>query len=403
MTELQQLYDLRYALMECENLKKARANFDQDVERRLKQTQEAKEYSNAYNKLGNVIVVNYKQKKKIFNIAAIIAGIIAIGVLIVLTLIQWKQNATVKYPDWTDYWTEMDSYGYLFTGAIYGALLLSLTVFIVEAFSEYDELDLIGKVWLVTAGVLWISLFICSLVVAEGWDKIMGLFYPIFILLMTPIQLLQCLFGWEWGPLTSGVSFACAFNLLWKGILVSALLFGILKLIEHQIKRMKAKNKWEIEYAETVWSKACDAYENKKAEIENLLNKELDAQEAKLNAPRAAKDIIQQSKVVPDEDKVIVKVNRIIWCFEQKYAKSVIEAKQWLARMEHDQEVQRRLNKIDIGVKEAKEKAQEAVKQAQVAAGYAQIAAAAAQAAYASAKEANDKIDAGFEVEIKTK
>lgn len=125
---------------------------------------------------------------------------------------------------------------------------------------------------------------------------------------------------------------------------------AVLTLIVHLIakaivKKSRAKNESEILACEAELALATEAFEAAKIRIEEELQKEIAHYEdllSKLNT------MIRKNTVVHDSDKNYNTVCQIIWCFERKYARSVTEAKQWIARSKHSKYVRARLDEITL-------------------------------------------------------
>ena len=126
----------------------------------------------------------------------------------------------------------------------------------------------------------------------------------------------------------------------------------VLTLIVHLIaraiiKKSRAKNHNEILACEEALACATEAFELAKARIEEELNKQIAFYENLLNNPQTGINAkIKQFTVVHDDDKDFNTVCQIIWCFEHKYATSVKDAKQWIARSKHSQYVRFRLEQL---------------------------------------------------------
>lgn len=124
----------------------------------------------------------------------------------------------------------------------------------------------------------------------------------------------------------------------------------VLTLIIHLIaksvvKNGRAKNEKDILACEEELTFATAAFEAAKAIIEQELQDEIAYYESILKDINTA---IQKNTVVHDSDKDYNTVCQIIWCFEHKYALSVKEAKQWIARANHSKYVRARLDQINL-------------------------------------------------------
>ena len=119
------------------------------------------------------------------------------------------------------------------------------------------------------------------------------------------------------------------------------------------IKKSRAKNYDALLAAEEELKYGQADYEVAKNEIEEKLQRVLAFYENRLNNPcDGLNAIIQRATIVHDEDKDYNTVCQLIWCFEHKYAGSVKEAKQWIARANHSKYVRGRLNELKFGAKD---------------------------------------------------
>ena len=151
---------------------------------------------------------------------------------------------------------------------------------------------------------------------------------------------------------TAAVSFVLALQLLPAIVVVlggTALVTLLVHLIaKAKIKKKPAKNQLEIDTCEQALAQAKADYEVAKA----LLTAEYQARvafyENLLNNPSTGINaVIKRNPVVHDDDKNYNTVSQIIWCFEHKYARSVKEAKKWIATSKHDRYVRERLVEIN--------------------------------------------------------
>ena len=125
---------------------------------------------------------------------------------------------------------------------------------------------------------------------------------------------------------------------------------AVLTLIVHLIaksviKKSRAKNADAILACEEELALATEAFEAAKIRIEEELQAEIAHYEdllGKLNT------MIKKNTVVHDSDKNYNTVCQIIWCFEHKYAYSVKDAKQWIARANHSKYVRARLDELNL-------------------------------------------------------
>ncbi len=125
---------------------------------------------------------------------------------------------------------------------------------------------------------------------------------------------------------------------------------AVLTLIVHLIakaiiKKSRAKNADEILACEEELALATEAFEAAKIRIEEELQNEIAHYEdllSKLNT------MIKKNTVVHNSDKNYNTVCQIIWCFEHKYAYSVKDAKQWIARANHSKYVRARLDQLSL-------------------------------------------------------
>lgn len=122
----------------------------------------------------------------------------------------------------------------------------------------------------------------------------------------------------------------------------------ILTLIVHLIaksiiRKSRAKNADEILACEEALVLATEEFETAKIMIEAQLQEEIAHYE---NILRILNAMIKKNTVVHDADKNYNTVCQIIWCFEHKYARSVIAAKQWIARANHSKYVRARLDEV---------------------------------------------------------
>ena len=152
---------------------------------------------------------------------------------------------------------------------------------------------------------------------------------------------------------TAAVSFLVLALQLLPAIVVvlggTALVTLLVHLIaKAKIKKRPAKNQLEIDTCEQALAQAKADYEVAKA----LLTAEYQARvafyENLLNNPSTGIiAAIKRNPVVHDDDKNYNTVSQIIWCFEHKYARSVKEAKKWIATSKHDRYVRERLVEIN--------------------------------------------------------
>ena len=124
----------------------------------------------------------------------------------------------------------------------------------------------------------------------------------------------------------------------------------ILTLIVHLIaksviRKSRAKNADEILACEEALVLATEAFESAKIMIEAQLQEEIAHYE---NVLKILNVMIKENNVVQDSDKNYNTVCQIIWCFEHKYAYSVVGAKQWIARANHSKYVRARLDEINL-------------------------------------------------------
>ena len=127
------------------------------------------------------------------------------------------------------------------------------------------------------------------------------------------------------------------------GTVVLALIIRVIS--KAVIKKSRAKNADEILVCEEELLLATEAFENAKIRIEAELQEEIEGYE---NLLKQIDEIIKKNTVVHDADKNYNTVCQIIWCFEHKYARSVIAAKQWIARANHSKYVRSRLDEIKL-------------------------------------------------------
>ena len=123
-----------------------------------------------------------------------------------------------------------------------------------------------------------------------------------------------------------------------------------LTLIVHLIaksvlKNGRARNEADILACEEELASATAAFEAAKAAIEQEIQDEIAFYESLLKDINTA---IQKNTVVHDADKNYNTVCQIIWCFEHKYARSVKDAKQWIARANHSKYVRARLDELQF-------------------------------------------------------
>ena len=124
----------------------------------------------------------------------------------------------------------------------------------------------------------------------------------------------------------------------------------ILTLIIHliaksSIKKSRPKNADEIAACEEELAFATEAFELAKILIEAELQEEIERYE---NLLKKINKLIANNTVVHDCDKDYNTVCQIIWCFEHKYARSVKDAKQWIARANHSKYVRERLDQLTL-------------------------------------------------------
>ena len=124
----------------------------------------------------------------------------------------------------------------------------------------------------------------------------------------------------------------------------------VLTLIVHliaksAIKKSRAKNESDILECEEALALATEAFEAAKIRIEEELQNQIAHYENLLNPLNT---MIQKNNVVHDVDKNYNTVCQIIWCFEHKYACSVIGAKKWIARANHSKYVRSRLDQLTL-------------------------------------------------------
>ena len=115
------------------------------------------------------------------------------------------------------------------------------------------------------------------------------------------------------------------------------------------LKIGRAKSRAEIAACEDALALALADYEVAKAAIEAEYQARIAFYENLLNNPvTGINAAIKNFTVVHDDDKNYNTVCQIIWCFEHKYAYSVKEAKQWIARSKHSKYVRQRLNGMSV-------------------------------------------------------
>lgn len=125
-------------------------------------------------------------------------------------------------------------------------------------------------------------------------------------------------------------------------VLLTLIIHLIAKAI---IKKSRAKNADEILACEAELALATEAFETAKIRIEEELQAEIAHYQDLLNKLNA---MIKKNTVVHDSDKNYNTVCQIIWCFEHKYAYSVKDAKQWIARANHSKYVRARLDELTL-------------------------------------------------------
>ena len=136
---------------------------------------------------------------------------------------------------------------------------------------------------------------------------------------------------------------------------------AVLTLVVHLIakaiiKKSRAKNYLEIAACEDALALALADYEVAKAAIEAEYQARIAFYENLLNNPvTGINAAIKNFTVVHDDDKNYNTVCQIIWCFEHKYAYSVKEAKQWIARSKHSKYVRQRLNEMSVAPQDEKD------------------------------------------------
>ena len=111
------------------------------------------------------------------------------------------------------------------------------------------------------------------------------------------------------------------------------------------IKKSRAKNADEILACEEALALANEAFEAAKIRIEEELQEEIANYEKILNQ---IERMIRKNTVVHNSDKNYSAVCKLIWCLERKYARNVIEAKQWIARANHSKVVRAKLDQISL-------------------------------------------------------
>ena len=127
------------------------------------------------------------------------------------------------------------------------------------------------------------------------------------------------------------------------GTLVLTLIIHL--IAKSAIKKGRAKNADEIAAFEDALTFATEAFEAAKIRIEAELEAEIALYQSILAALDAA---IKKNTVVHDCDKNYNTVCQIIWCFEHKYAYSVKDAKQWIARAKHSKYVREKLDQLTL-------------------------------------------------------
>ncbi len=126
----------------------------------------------------------------------------------------------------------------------------------------------------------------------------------------------------------------------------TALVTLIVHLIaKSAIKKGPAKNADAIAACEEELAFATVAFEAAKVIIEDGLQEEIAYHE---NVLKALNAIIEMNTVVHDCDKNYNTVCQIIWCFEHKYAYTVKDAKQWIARANHSKYVRAKLDQLNL-------------------------------------------------------
>lgn len=414
MSELQELYQLQQALREKEWANNI-PSFDSLYEKKLRNTAEAKEQKEAEaglnsckQKLRDAKERNLEKKEERAKRVAEIATLALTIIAFLFVFFTQADYITSRFPGYTE--NLWETYGYVFLSFFFASPILVG----IAALFKIEE----SSVLFLIIGVLaYIGSCVAGFNTYEGWTKILAIIIPVVAIIMIPLELLGSLIGWEWN-----MDFTAAWVLpTLRLIIVVSIIFAIIALskwiIYHVFSNLKEKTSQEIsEYEAEVRRKQKDFeaananFEKAKSNVHVATSSqisEMKLERERLLARNNTLFVIATSRVLPESDKNLRTVTNIIWCLEQKYARDITEAKQWLVRMEHDKMVQKKLNEINNRVSQTNQrlysvenKVSSVERKVEKTYDAAIEAGAYASAAYSEAKRANDRLDEGIDVRV---
>lgn len=414
MSELQELYQLQQALREKEWANNI-PSFDSLYEKKLRNTAEAKEQKEAEaglnsckQKLRDAKERNLEKKEERAKRVAEIATLALTIIAFLFVFFTQADYITSKFPELTS--SVWQTYAMVFLSFFYASAILAL----IAALFRIEESS---ALFLVIGILACVGSCIAGFNMYEGWVKILGIILPVVSLLTLPWDLLVSLFSWEWNMQNTAMWVLPTIRLI---IIVTAC-FAIIALSKwityHVFSNLKEKTSQEIsEYEAEVRRKQKD-FEAANANFEKAKSNVHVATSSQISEMKLERElllarnntlfVIATSRVLPESDKNLRTVTNIIWCLEQKYARDITEAKQWLVRMEHDKMVQKKLNEINNRVSQTNQrlysvenKVSSVERKVEKTYDAAIEAGAYASAAYSEAKRANDRLDEGIDVRV---
>ena len=373
MSELQQLYQLQKALQVKIVSRNELEKIEAPYERRKKNCREATTLKHAEIALREAREFDAKKKRMLWNAWMFFAGIMILIGMLALTYLHIKQVyinhdlATITglgLPEFLGVY-------YVFVGA---TMLLVCAPWNIELpstsfsqsfrfsfstlFKNFNKLTSDEKIrtvlslfWIIIALVSYIGVTIyCFSAYEDFWMMISGLIlpiYPVLIVIVLVFQFFGSLFSGDWELFLFNTSTTLPPYLLL--VLGAITIWVVMKYVGRGIESTVSKK----DFSKKDEILACE----KKVEI---AKKELKGAEQKIDNERdqnpqyinffniqyQASNAVDCSSVVAESDKDLNTVTSIIWCFEQHYADSVKEAKQWLAQQAHYRDVQNQLRSI---------------------------------------------------------
>ena len=367
MNEKQQLYQLQKALQVKIVSQNEMEKIEAPYERRKKACPEATEAKNAEVRLRELENFDARKRKRFLYTCLFLSGLAILTIILALTY-PIIEHVYVKYDLRT--LTELGLPAFL--GLYY--FFVSATMFLICApwnidffstkikegwsgFKISKELEIGDKIKLVLS-IFWSIIAIASYVgmtiyffgtYEDFWSKLSGLLMPILaviILIVLVFQFLGSIFSGNWDLFLFNISTLCPYLLL---LLSSIVILVIMKHVGKRIGVVVEQKNFTKEDDIRECMNNIKRTQSKLREAEQKIDNERNQNPQYIKISKVwyqASNAVDCSSVVAESDKDLNTVTSIIWCFEQHYADSVKEAKQWLAQQAHYRDVQNQLRSI---------------------------------------------------------